>query len=265
MKAAYLLILCFILAGACSTAPTPVAPISSLTAVLNTPETQQPLTYRLFVQPEWIEPEDLQQLEESGVVVFSSLAELDKALPDNSIEATYGLIDTWQQSSRGLQAVILLHPDLSPLSPGFSDFIAESLPNLLFDTENGAGPGNLMPEAGTGLSVEQSRTMLANMGYPDGVPLRLITGPVPAQNTIVDLLMSRGFDLTIQERDSSQEVLDAFLRGEGQLALINATTVALDEIHRIELFSLNISYRSSTSEAIAFTSGGWPFIPMSDN
>lgn len=258
MKRLFLLLLPItIILAACEAQATPVGLMSTPTDM---PEpvatTEAPLHYGLYANVVGY-VQDLDAISKTASVENMSA---NSNLSDYDVVVAFGTYDGWQQSPIQQHLSLVINPNLAPLND-------EAIINIVrqaFDIQDilgqlnitGSLPGNVQT-----VSTSETKTALANAGFPDGFVLTMAANTVPALEAIAAQFTERNIDLHIIQNES-----DALSSNRAHLLLSlwtqdsqrAAWVEQVGEANVFDLFSLPISYIARDGLNITFTENGWP-------
>lgn len=192
---------------------------------------------------------------------------LDSAnnLDDFDIVVAYGIYDSWQQSPQSHRASIAINPALAPLdNQMIRDLMSQIIDaQVLVDTVGIDGTQTLNTNIPEPAGV--ARTILANEGYPDGVQLVLATDVYFAMDSLVSQFLARSIALRLINLEDSvfsenQAHLALFLWTQDSGRDLWVSQVGAENI--IDLWTIPISYTSSSELTLSFTENGLPIPPQ---
>lgn len=176
------------------------------------------------------------------------------------IVVSYGELAGWTTTPQRINVSLILNANLSS---DLKDVIQQSInpqeviailgmPGAIANFDNSVEPHNL-------------RTLLANGGRPDGFSAVLAYAYTLGINSITDQLTRVNIN-TQRRLLSNQDILNAFDNQEIQLALITWLTPEDHQLwvdrfgttHVIDLYSLPVSYRSTSNLQITMSDNGFP-------
>lgn len=174
---------------------------------------------------------------------------------------TYGDYAGWQKSPIGHVATLLIDPQRPPLDQAdIRDLLTQALdPQAIIALIN--MPGMLPSESTRTLTPVQIRERLANLGYPDGISLTIVSERADLVTAIQTQLQSTSFLLTTLATPEN-DVRDRFTSGRTNLALIVAPpdTIASEDGITLPLLTIPISYLAREGLPITFTENGLPIV-----
>lgn len=254
MKILWGLMVCLLLA-ACEAQATPIASMSTPTVP---PQATLPPTQILRYGAA---PNIVAYL---GDDVAAPYEILDNNLPITAYDlvVAYGIYDGWQQSPVSHRVSLAINPNLPPLTIAiFRDLMTSIVnPQVIVDTLNIPNAQQTTVQDAV-LSTLDSRTLLANNGYPDGFQLIMATETVPA----LDLIVSQFADLSVDLRlidmqetviSDNQAHLVLFLWAQETERSFWVNQVGEENI--LDLWTMPISYLAQNDRSIEFTENGIP-------
>jgi hypothetical protein len=255
-------LLCALLVG-CTPQATPIAPVIS--TPLATPA--QTVTDTPFLRYA-IAPELMRWLPDSIRASRVMLETYDgSTIEGYDLIVTYGEYAGWQQAPVSHLAALLINPERSPLDqPEIRELLTQAINPQTIISLIGR-QGMLPPEQPQTRNPLQIREQLANLGYPDGISLTLVSEHSDLMTAIQTQLQSTGFLLTVLAASES-DVRERFASGRANLALIVVPPDALTSWSSTlpaqitqSLFTIPISYLAREDLPIIFTENGLPIVP----
>lgn len=180
---------------------------------------------------------------------------------------TWGVVDGWEVSPVSWQGTMVLNQ----ASPQLNNTETLNLLEMLFD-----GDDLLSAQGINGTSLSDgaidtitARTALANLGYPDGIVLRLAANensPISALSNYLEAFNIRTVILPVPDDISSLlEVPETF-----DLLFITAPEsdsllTSVDTLSIVPLYTIPISYVNNTNQPVTFNSAGIPIIDPADS
>ncbi len=176
---------------------------------------------------------------------------------------TWGELDGWQQSPRPLNISLGINPNAIEIP--FQQLIMSAIdPQTLVES---IGINGSMVLSSQELGKAQIRTELANAGRPDGFSLEIGAMAVPGISLMSEHLNSVNFEhrfVEITASDTPQIVteqeLEAVLFMWSDDNLLQEWNIALGEENIVHLFSLPVSYLTSTNTIVTFNQLGFPLV-----
>lgn len=186
-------------------------------------------------------------------------------LDDFDIVVAYGIYEGWQQSPQSHRISMALNPNLTPLdNQRIRDLIPQMIDAQVLVSAIGID-GVQTLTASTPDSAGVARTILANEGYPDGLELILATDVDLALDNLVAQFSARSIALRLINIDEAvfgenQAHLAIFLWSQDSERETWISEVGAENI--IDLWTIPISYISSSELPLSFTENGLPIPPQ---
>lgn len=207
---------------------------------------------------------DLELIQSAGSV--TQMTEAAEVLPEYDIAVQYGLADGWTVSDYLPTVALVIAPE-NPLfeNEAVIDVIRRSIdPAQVVEALGITGAEALPAEADASGTL---RTRLANLGFPDGIALRMGVGYVPGAAQV--MAQMEAANLEIQETLlTMNEIRNAFGNQQIQAALVSWTQpVERDgwvqrygEDNVIALYTVPVSYLADADLPVSLTPGGFPVV-----
>jgi hypothetical protein len=260
----FALIMCLGILTGCGAQPTPIAVVDAATLApnVNTSDITQPSPLRYGIADHTLPyMSDIEQFEAIALV---------EAMPPNpdlslyDVAVAYGVYDGWQQAPISHHVSLILNPQLAPLdNPEIQNLVRQALnPQGIIDSTGISGliaaPVETSPSA-------QIRSVLANLGYPDGFRLTMAVESMPGVETVVQQLNNANLEIVQIEMSSATEAATMLAENRAHLLVMHWKT---DEEHAawvervgenqvLDLYILPLSYVAAEGVTVSFTENGW--------
>lgn len=152
---------------------------------------------------------------------------------------------------------------LDTTQPPLDDPEVERLVRLAFDPTRLAGAFGYLSAAPVSENDEtvdpaRVRTELANMGYPDGLPVTVLSECVPGSEALLELLRPFAINVRLITENGS-----TFPSSDADAAIVGSNPAWLSQMDAadvIDLYTVPISYRAGDGIALSFDAQGFPVL-----